>query len=636
MAAIDIGAAATDRDGYYYYHNNTLVEKDNPANDSGSITSCEIWVNYKAGTIDTWVGTFSASGNDLTCRDSESIGDIPVGSKQTISGLSITVVTGDYFGCHDKGSSNVKIEKDDVGGVGVWRFLGECIDPSDSETFTWASSWVFSLYGEGETAGAPVTVTPPTLALVITLYAPTVTATDNKVVTPSTLALTLTAFAPTISVSDNIKVIPGTLAFSITTYAPTVTATGNVTVTPSTLSLILTAYAPTILTPIVATPGTLALILTTYVPMVSTPRLVTPPTATLTLTTYAPTVIVPTRYEYYDTEGDFTAHIYGNSQRAQTFTPSTAHKITSVKLLLYRYGSPGTITVSIKAIDGSGHPTGDDLCSGTTDGNTLTTSSPGEWRKITLGAGADLSADTTYAIVVKALDGNGSNWLSWRYDFAGTYAGGNYEVSSDGGSNWTSYANYDFPFEEWGGLGAEVKVTPPTLSLTLTTYAPTVLIPIVVTPSTLGLTLTTYAPVIGVGLKVIPGTLALTIIAFTPSVITTENKKIIPGTLALVLTTYAPVVTATGHIIVTPSTLALILTLYAPSITVSGNILVTPSVLALVLTAYAPTLIIPGRLRMVRVITSQYRDVASITSQKRIVKAITSTKRKVRAITSGG
>ena len=80
----------------------------------------------------------------------------------------------------------------------------------------------------------------------------------------------------------------------------------------------------------------------------------------------------PSIYEYYSTGDDAAASIYGNTWDTQTFTPSVAHTITSVKLKLYKTGTgPGTITVGIRATDGSGLPTGSDLCSGTTDGNTL-------------------------------------------------------------------------------------------------------------------------------------------------------------------------------------------------------------------------------------------------------------------------
>ncbi len=157
-----------------------------------------------------------------------------------------------------------------------------------------------------------------------------------------------------------------------------------------------------------------------------------------------------TRFEHYIT-GDDGAWEFGIiNWMAQTFTPSTAHKITSVKLPLYRWGSPGTITVSIKATDGNGHPTGDDLCLGTTDGNALTTDTGGEWREITLGAGANLAADTKYAIVARAPDSLFDK-VYWRVDGTSpTYTGGALEWSNNSGSSWTTEAEQDFLFEEWG------------------------------------------------------------------------------------------------------------------------------------------------------------------------------------------
>jgi hypothetical protein len=157
-----------------------------------------------------------------------------------------------------------------------------------------------------------------------------------------------------------------------------------------------------------------------------------------------------TLYQYYNTGDDAALFSYGIYWKAQTFTPSTAHTITSVKLKLYRVGSPGTVTVSIRATDGSGHPTGPDLCSGTTDGNTLTTATAGEWREITLGAGYNLNAATKYAVTFRAPSGNSSNYIAARDDATSpTYAGGNDESSSNSGSSWSSGAN-DYMFEEWG------------------------------------------------------------------------------------------------------------------------------------------------------------------------------------------
>jgi len=160
-----------------------------------------------------------------------------------------------------------------------------------------------------------------------------------------------------------------------------------------------------------------------------------------------------TKYEYYDTGYDWEEGFYDEEWLAQTFTPSEAHKITSVKLRLYRAGSPGTLTVSIRATDVDGKPTGDDLCSGTTNSNTLTDSYPGELREITLGDGYDLESDTKYAIVVR-IDGNVLNMVHWVQDkSAPTYSGGSGGHSFDYGSTWSLDVIVDFMFEEWGDPG---------------------------------------------------------------------------------------------------------------------------------------------------------------------------------------
>jgi hypothetical protein len=156
-------------------------------------------------------------------------------------------------------------------------------------------------------------------------------------------------------------------------------------------------------------------------------------------------------YEYYNT-GDGTASaVYGSAWEAQTFTVgSVQHTVTSVKLKLYRVGSPGTVTVSIKATNGNGHPTGSDLTSGTTNGNTLTTSTSGEWREITL-TEYTLSANTKYAIVVRAPSGIVNNYLGWRADLSSpTYTGGNREYSLNSGTSWAADPLTDLMFEVWG------------------------------------------------------------------------------------------------------------------------------------------------------------------------------------------
>lgn len=156
-----------------------------------------------------------------------------------------------------------------------------------------------------------------------------------------------------------------------------------------------------------------------------------------------------TKFEYNDIGDDSNRGIYGINWSAQTFTVSTGYAISSVRLKLKRLLLPGTITISIRATDGSGHPTGADLCVGTTNGDTLTDADPGEWREIVFTT-AKYLAPGVYGIVVRALSGDSSNRAVWRFDSSGSYAGGNEESSSDSGGSWSALAGNDFMFENWG------------------------------------------------------------------------------------------------------------------------------------------------------------------------------------------
>ena len=74
--------------------------------------------------------------------------------------------------------------------------------------------------------------------------------------------------------------------------------------------------------------------------------------------------------------------------------------LESISLVLYRQGSPGTLTVRLYATS-SGVPTGSALSSGTTNANTLTTDYNGEWRTITM-SDYTLVKGTLYAITLQA------------------------------------------------------------------------------------------------------------------------------------------------------------------------------------------------------------------------------------------
>jgi len=128
----------------------TRIDLNNPANDSGTITSVELW--YATNATGVRVGTFyNVGGSNYTCRDSVVIGNVTSGSKQTFNGLSITVVAGDYIGFYDTVGTP---ERDTSGFSGYVYLTGEHIDPSDSGTYTLNDDDALSIYATGETAGA--------------------------------------------------------------------------------------------------------------------------------------------------------------------------------------------------------------------------------------------------------------------------------------------------------------------------------------------------------------------------------------------------------------------------------------------------------------------------------------------------
>jgi len=168
------------------------------------------------------------------------------------------------------------------------------------------------------------------------------------------------------------------------------------------------------------------------------------PSYTATPTT---TPTTGTLREKYNTGDDSAGDVRWYYWHAQTFTAESSHSVCSVKLKVYRLGSPGDLTVSLRAIDTAGHPTGPDLAVGTIDGNALTTNDGGEWREINFTASYTVIAGTKYAIVVRAPAGGGGKVVKWFHDEAGTYAGGNRETSADSGSTWGSDLITDYMFE---------------------------------------------------------------------------------------------------------------------------------------------------------------------------------------------
>lgn len=139
---IDIGEAAIDRP--HDYGVQTSVSKGNPANGSGRLTSIEIWANQTLENCK--VATFYwVSGNMLSTRDYQVIGQVLAGSKKTFI-IDIEVQEGDLIGIH---YSAGKLERDGLVGEGIWFNSGDRI-PCVEVNFTPIADITLSLYGEGE------------------------------------------------------------------------------------------------------------------------------------------------------------------------------------------------------------------------------------------------------------------------------------------------------------------------------------------------------------------------------------------------------------------------------------------------------------------------------------------------------
>ena len=162
-------------------------------------------------------------------------------------------------------------------------------------------------------------------------------------------------------------------------------------------------------------------------------------------------------YERYNTGDDSSYGIGGAHWRAQTFTVggtgnNLSHNIQGLRIKIGRQGiSAGTGTLSIRAIDGSGAPTGTDLTSVIFNGNDLDASE--QWIFLPLPP-YSLATGTKYSIVLRAPYGNVLvNFLKWFYDSTPGYESGETYSSENSGSSWTKDDTIDFMFEELGTAG---------------------------------------------------------------------------------------------------------------------------------------------------------------------------------------
>jgi hypothetical protein len=180
-------------------------------------------------------------------------------------------------------------------------------------------------------------------------------------------------------------------------------------------------------------------------------------------------------------------------------------------------------------------------------------------RHITVGAGAGPTITTVAEADVDSLDGNGFT-LDW--------------TTADATAREFFYL----------AIGADVTVTPSTLALSITTFAPTVTASDhkTATPTTLALVLTTFAPTVTatVGDVYTVPTVALTLTTFAPTVLL--PKLATPTTASLEMTLNAPVF-GLGYV---PTTASLVTATFAP--TLIFGFVATPVTANLILFEYQP------------------------------------------------
>jgi hypothetical protein len=165
----------------------------------------------------------------------------------------------------------------------------------------------------------------------------------------------------------------------------------------------------------------------------------------------------PGLYENYNTGND---NYYSAGQdyfAAQSFTAESTHMVSSVKLLISRNGTNiGTVYAKIYATNVDGEPTGDALCSSSTNGNDLPSwyVNP-EWIEFTFDNTINIVNETKYAIVLSAPNTGGGDFVSWEIDNSSpTYTGGNLLYSFDSGDTWSNETSADCMFEVWGGTSS--------------------------------------------------------------------------------------------------------------------------------------------------------------------------------------
>ncbi len=176
---------------------------------------------------------------------------------------------------------------------------------------------------------------------------------------------------------------------------------------------------------------------------------------------------MPTTHISYTTGDSQNVLRYGDSLLAQSFTPSEAFVIYSVKV--YMAKNSGTLstdyaTCTVYEADGDGFPTGGALTDAARVlGSECTFHGTYSYEEFIFSTTSLLASGTVYVFVMDNNIGISSRGFYYRHDHASaTYSGGWISYSSDNGSSWSDpYATHDGDqlFEVLGTVAVTPTVT---------------------------------------------------------------------------------------------------------------------------------------------------------------------------------
>ena len=140
LPPVDIGNEAIDR-ADQLGGELTLVDKFNPANESGTITKVKVFWDGPESNLKVAI-FFQVAGNFLSTRSWVNLPSVPAGYSE--HEVSLPVHAGDFMGCYIGARD---IDTDETG-VGMWLVSGDSV-PCTNVEFSYMPGYTMSLKGTG-------------------------------------------------------------------------------------------------------------------------------------------------------------------------------------------------------------------------------------------------------------------------------------------------------------------------------------------------------------------------------------------------------------------------------------------------------------------------------------------------------